>query len=157
MLNDNNLLLCAQCAISFKSRHWSELKRLIPDTLEIRLNFGRKYNTVHHNLQRSSSPSRSMTSRVTARSMASTLVTSSAPATSTLPARPSMLLVAKRRRARRLSPSRTCTLSSSWPRSPRTPVASTISLRSWNCLTRTKTRPSSAKISSGCWPILVSP
>ena len=109
----------------------------------------------HQNLQRSSSPSRSMTSRVTARSMVSTLVTWSAPATSTLPTRPLTRLEAKRRRARRLSPSRTCTLSSRPPRSPRTPVASTISLRSWSCTTRTKTRPSSTKISSGCWPISV--
>merc|ERR1712029_262059 len=50
--------------------------------------------------------------------------------TSTLPTRPLTRLEAKRRRARRLSPSRTCTLSSRPPRSPRTPVASTISLRS---------------------------
>merc|ERR1711862_481227 len=36
----------------------------------------------------------------------------------------------QKEKGRRLSPSRTCTLSSRPPRSPRTPVASTISLRS---------------------------
>ena len=107
------------------------------------------------NSQGSSSPSRSMTSRVTVRSMASTSETSSAPATSTPPWRPSLSWAVRARRERRPSSSTTSTPSSRRPRTPRTPVASTTSLRSWSCTTRTRTAPSSRTSSSDCWPTSV--
>merc|ERR1712018_653422 len=90
--------LLRHCVVHFSAER-TQILHLHPKWLAIR-KLERNTVSILGMLKRSSSPSRSMTSRVTARSMASTLVTSSAPATSTLPARPSMLLVAKRRRAR---------------------------------------------------------
>ena len=106
--------------------------------------------------QGSSSPSRSTTSRVTARSMASTSATCCAPATWTPPSRPSPNWEVRPRRERSSWRSTTSTLSSRKPRTPRTPVASTISLKSWSCTTRMRTAPSSRTSSSDCWPISVS-
>ena len=97
-----------------------------------------------------------MTSRETERSMVSILETCWGPATWTPPLLPSMKSEAWKKRARKSWTLMISTQSLPRSSSPRTPVASMTSLKSWSCTTKTKTEPFLETNFSDCWPILVS-